>query len=134
MILLALDIGLSYILKVPTYFILINLINRRKDVWLILRMGLVLDLLILNTYFINTISLVIIFLIYKKFKIREMNLKNYLIVITFLFFSYNIFIGLFNGYSLDYLVIFVLKLYLINLPIYILSYIILKDKLKVYNS
>ena len=65
MIFLVLDYIISLISPYKTYFILINLINRRKDIWLILRVGLVLDLLILNTYFLNTIILGSIFLIVK---------------------------------------------------------------------
>lgn len=130
MIYLGLDLLMSYFSKIPTYFILLNIVLiSKKDFPKLLIITLVLDLLLLNTYFINTIILSIIFIIYKKLKITVINFKNYLISLIIIYLMYIIFLGLINGYN-SYLVIFMIKNILYNLIFYALSYKILKNYIK----
>jgi len=130
MIYLLLDLTMSYFSKIPTYFILLNvvLINK-KDFPKLIIIFLILDLLILNTYFINTIIISIIFFIYKKLKITKINFKNYLISLIIIYVTYIIFLGLINGYT-SYILKFILTNISYNLIFYVLSYKIVKNHIK----
>ena len=114
MIFLIIDFLLSYFSLSPTYFILLNFVLTPKNqIFKLILLFLILDLLILNTYFLNTIILTIIFFLYKK------------LPILYLFF-----IGLLNKFSFLYLIIFILRNYFLNLLFYLLSYKLLKKRIK----
>ena len=123
MIFLLLDYLLSLISPYKTYFILINLVILPKNKFFnLILIGLFLDLLILNTYFLNTIILSIIFLIVKKLGINKKDFKSYIISLIFIYISYILIIGFINGYTINYLLKFILNTFLINFIFYILCY------------
>ena len=66
MILLLIDIGLTFFSKYPTYFFLLNVILERKRLDKLIIVLLVLDLLVLDTFFLNTILGCLLFYLYKK--------------------------------------------------------------------
>ena len=126
MIYLLFDLLLSYLFSYPTFLILLNILVIKKVNWpTFILITLVLDLLILNTYFLNTFLLLIIFFIYKKFKIKKVNFKNYLISLSLIFFSYTFILMFLNKYSISS----IFKYFLINIPIYILIYPLIKRRL-----
>ena len=128
MIFLLFDLILSFG-GINSYLILLNLlVIPKKETGKLILILLCLDLLVVNSYFINTIFLTFIFLLFKKFKIVNLNFKNYLIILSLIFFIYVGIIGFKNNYASFNLLRFIGKNYLINLPLYILSYkIILKN-------
>lgn len=131
MIFFLLDFVMSYVSFCPTYFILLNMVMLAKeDVAKIILLGLILDLLIFNTYFLNTLILVIIFLIYKNLKIIKINIFNYLLSLSLVYFMYVIILGLANHYSLIYIFNFGLKNYGFNLIFYALCYKIIQKHIK----
>ena len=110
MIFLIIDFLLSYFSLSPTYFILLNFVLTPKNqIFKLIILFLILDLLILNTYFLNTIILAL-----DKYPFP-----------TTLFF-----IGLINKFSFLYLIIFILRNYFLNLLFYLLSYKLLKKRIK----
>lgn len=131
MIFLLIDFFLSFFSSTPTYFLLISILLYPKNkIFLFLLIPLTLDLIILNTYFLNTIIFTIMFLIIKHLKVTKINLINYLILLTFLYLFYLLSIGLINNYSLNYLFKFILNNYIYNLIFYLLCYKILKPYIK----
>ena len=131
MIFLIIDFLLSYFSLSPTYFILLNFVLTPKNqIFKLIILFLILDLLILNTYFLNTIILTIIFFLYKKLPIYHNNLKNYMLSLSFILILYLFFIGLLNKFSFLYLIIFILRNYFLNLLFYLLSYKLLKKRIK----
>lgn len=130
MIFLALDILISYFTSIPTYFFLINLILIPKNkLSKLIIITLVLDLLILNTYFFNTIILSIIFIFYKRLNITRVNFVNYLISLAIIYVIYIFIIGIPN-YNILYLFQFILKNFIYNLVFYILCYKLLQKRIK----
>ena len=126
MIYLLLDIFLSYLISYPTFLILLNILIVKKNNWpTFILITLILDLLILNTYFLNTIILEIIFFIYKKLKVKKVNFFTYFISLILIFFSYTIILMFLNKYSLSTL----FKFFLVNIPLYILLYPLIKKRL-----
>ena len=64
MLFLLLDVLLSYTCQVPTLFVLINIVlYAKKDIFHFILIPLVLDLLIVNTYFLNTILFIALFIL-----------------------------------------------------------------------
>lgn len=123
MIYLVLDFILSYFTKIPTFFFLINLVLIKKQEFpKLIIISLVLDLLILNIYFLNTLIISCIFLIYKKIKITKKNLKNYLVSLILIYISYVLAIGLINGYSIFYIGNFIIKNIFYELIFFLLVY------------
>lgn len=123
MIALLLDFGLAYISKVPTFFFLINILKVKKKDWgYLILISLVLDLFILNTYFLNTIIILGIFGVIKNINLNSYKFSSFLLLITLVYFSYIVLIGLINNYSLAYILNFGLKCYGYNLIFYIFSY------------
>lgn len=123
MIYLLLDFILSYFTKIPTFFFLINLVLiKKQDFTKLIIITLIIDLFITNTYFLNTIIISIIFLIYKKTKITKLNLKNYLLSLSFIYLTYIIILGLINNYSIIYIINFILKNILYQFIFYLLMY------------
>lgn len=123
MIYLLLDFILSYFTKIPTFFFLINLVLiKKQDFPKLIIITLIIDLFITNTYFLNTIIISIIFFIYKKSKITKLNLKNYLLSLSFIYITYIIILGLINNYSIIYIISFILKNILYQFIFYVLMY------------
>ncbi len=131
MIFLLLDFICSYFLMCPTYFILLNIILiEKKDVSKLIVIALILDVLILNKYFFNTIILFLIYFIYKKFKIVNNNLKSYIISLSIIYCIYILVVGLLNHYSFTFLGKFILNNYLVNMIFYILCYKLVEKRIK----
>ncbi len=123
MIYLLIDFILSYFTKIPTFFFLLNIILIKKESYpKLLILTLVLDLLILNTYFLNTIIISCIFFLYKELKITKKNFKNYLISLILIYFSYCFIIGLLNNYSLYYIIKFIINNLLYQFIFYFVVY------------
>ncbi len=123
MIFLILDFLLSYFCKTPTFFFLLNFLLIKKNNYpKFLIILLVLDLLILNTYFLNTIICSLLFLLYKKLKITKINIKNYLLSLILIYLTFVPITGLINGYSINYIFPFLLKNWIINFIFYLICY------------
>lgn len=131
MIYLLLDFILSYFTKVPTFFFLINLVLfKKQDFSKLIIITLVIDMLILNTYFLNTIIISCIFLVYKGLKITKLNLKNYLFSLLFIYAFYLAILGLLNGYSIIYILKFMLNNMIYQFIFYVLMYKIDKKNIQ----
>ncbi len=131
MIFLLLDFILSFFCKSPTFFFLLNfLLIKKFDYSKFLIILLVLDLLILNTYFLNTIICSILFFIYKKLKITKVNLKNYLISLILIYFLFIFITGLICGYSINYIFSFLLKNWIINFIFYLICYNLMQKNIQ----
>ncbi len=125
MIFLILDYILSLISPYKTYFILMNLVMLPKNKFFsLIIITLILDLLIVNTYFLNTIILSIIFLMVKKIGFRKNNFKSYIGSLLFIYVSYLLVLGLINGYSLKYIMLFMISAFGVNFVFYVLCYIV----------
>lgn len=121
---------MAYLSNIPTYFILLNIVLiSKRDFPKLIIIALILDLIVLNTYFINTLVLTIVFTIYKNLKITTINFKNYLISLSIIYFIYLLFLGVINGYN-NYLLLFTAKNFIYNLIFYVLSYKMIKSHIK----
>lgn len=131
MIFLVLDLFLSFFSDIPTFFVLLNiLIFPKNKVFQFILIPLFLDLFILNTYFLNTILFLILFLIVKHLKVVKTNLVHFLLLSTFLYFGYVFSLGILKGYHFSYLISFSCFNYMIHFIFYILCYKILKPYIK----
>lgn len=131
MIFLLLDVLLSYVCQVPTFFILINImLYSKKNIFQFILIPLVLDLLIVNTYFLNTALFIILFLLIKNLKIIQPKFSHYLFLITIIYLFYVLALGLIHGYSIIYLFNFMIENYIINLIFYALCYKLVKPYIK----
>ena len=131
MLLVISDIILDIISKYPIYLFLLDiLILKKDDIHKLIIHSLILDLLIMNSSFIITIIMGSIFIIYKKLPIKKINMINYILSISLIFGIFISILGIINHYSLKFIFELGLKYYLINLPIYILSYKILEKRIK----
>ncbi len=131
MMFLLLDFIMSFFSFTPTYFVLINMVLvSKKDIVLIIFLGLILDLIVFSIYFLNTLILIIIFIIYKSLKIRKLNLFNYWLSLSSIYFIYIFILGLINHYSLLYIVNFSFKNYGINMIFYLLCYKLVEKHIK----
>ena len=131
MIFLVLDLFLSVFSNIPTFFVLLNiLIFPKNKVFQFILIPLFLDLFILNTYFLNTILFLILFLIVKHLKIIKTNFVHFLLLSTFLYFGYVFSLGILKGYHFSYLISFSCFNSIIHFVFYILCYKILKPYIK----
>lgn len=131
MVFLLLDVLLSYMSSIPTFFVLINIVlYAKKDIFPFILIPLVLDLLIVNTCFFNTILFIILFLLIKHLKITQPKFSHYLLLMTLIYIIYVLTLGLIHGYSMLYLWQFMMKNYLINLIFYALCYKLVKPYIK----
>ena len=131
MLFLLLDVLLSYTCQVPTFFVLINiLLYSKKNIFLFILIPLVLDLLIVNTYFLNTMLFIALFILIKHLNITQTKFSHYILLITIIYILYVLALGLINGYSMIYLFPFMIKNYFINLIFYALSYKLIKPYIK----
>ncbi len=131
MILLISDIILSFFSRYPIYLFLLDiLLIKKEDIDKIIIHSLILDLLVLNSSLVVFLIYMIIFLIYKKLPIKRVGWKNYIFSITLIFGFFTGALGIINRYSLKHILKVQFKYYLVNLPIYILSYKILEKRIK----
>lgn len=131
MIFLLLDFVLSFFSSAPTFFVLMSfLVFPKNKFFLFLFIPLTLDLLILNTYFLNTILFTILFFLVKHLHITKTNFFNYLFLISLLYFLYVFSLGFIQGFTFSYLFQFVLSNYFVNLVLYALCYKILLPYIK----
>ena len=93
MILFLLDFFIYNYTSYSTYFILLNLMAKKNYKKLIL-IGLILDFFVLNTYFKNTLILIILILINKY--ILNFNKKNIVVFLAISIINYHLFI-IFNS-------------------------------------
>lgn len=131
MIFLLLDFLMSFFSFTPTFFVLLSfLVYAKKDFFSFLFIPLIIDLFFTHTYFLNTILFVIFFFLIKHLKITKVNLGNYLLLITLLYFLYIFSLGIIQGYHFSYLVSFAIFNYGFQLVFYALSYKILLPYIK----
>jgi len=131
MILLGIDILLSYFSLKPTYFFLLNIVLIPKNNYpKLLIITLILDILILNTFPINTLIIFLIFLIYKKLSIIKLNFLNYIISLFIIYNLYILFLGFINHYSILYLITYSLKNILTTFIFYIICYNLIFKSIK----
>ena len=131
MIFLLMDFLLSFFNSSPTFLVLMSfLVYPKKNFFAFLFIPLTLDLLILNTYFLNTILFTIIFFLIKHLPITKISFFNYLFIITLIYFLYIFSLGIIQGYHFFYLFSFSLSNYILNLVIYIICYKILLPYIK----
>ena len=123
MIFLGLDFLLSFFSDIPTFFVLFSILLYPKNkIFTFLLIPLTIDLLITNTYFLNTILFGLLFLMVKYLKITKTSFKNFWVLITLVYLLYVFSLGLSRGYTLLYLFRFILTNYFINLIFYVLCY------------
>ncbi len=131
MIFLFFDILLSFFSGIPTFFVLLNFLLYSKDkLFSFIFIPLIIDLFLTNTYFLNTILFVVIFVFVKHLKITKTSFFHYLFLITLIYFLYVFSLGLIKGYSILYLIKFMISNYFINFIFYFLCYKILKKYIK----
>lgn len=130
MIFLLLDLFISYFSSYPSFLIILNLVFiPKKDIHKLIIISLFLDLIITNTYFLHTIILTILFILYKKLNITRNTFKNYLISVTFLYLVFTLILALIN-HKLGFYLPFIFKNYFINLILFLLFYKILENRVK----
>lgn len=131
MIFLLFDFVLSFFSSAPTFFVLMSfLVFPKNKFFLFLFIPLTLDLLILNTYFLNTLIFTVLFFLIKHLHITKTSFFNYLFLISLLYFLYVFSLGFIQGFSFSYLFQFVLSNYFFNLVLYALGYKILLPYIK----
>ncbi len=123
MIFLLIDVILSFFSNIPTFFVLFSfLLFSKKQFFSFLLIPLVLDLFIVDTYFLNTILFAILFFVIKHLKITKTNFGHFLLLITFIYVFYIISLGMIQGFHVSYLMRFILENYWVNLIFYSLCY------------
>lgn len=131
MIFLVTDVILSFFSGIPTFFVLLNFtLFSKKQFFSFLLIPLVLDLFVVNAYFLNTILFALLFFVVKHLKITKTNFLHFLFFITFLYIFYIFCIGMIHGYSVSYLMHFMFKNYWVNFIFYVLCYKILFPYIK----
>ena len=120
-LLILIDILINNYTKYTTYFFIVGLYNKSFKYFLIT--GLILDLVIYNSFFINTIILIIIFILNKIFKgLNKRNIANYIFINLF---NYILFIILSNIIIINTptnILINIGENLFINLTFYLLSF------------
>jgi len=128
LLLLLLDLLVYNFTSYNSYFILLSLLLiSDKEYFKIILIGLFLDLIFVNTYFINTLILLILFFINKKIlKISKNDMKHYFFISNFNFILYNFFLSLIYGYN----IMTFTTTFLINILFCLLSYKNVKKHIK----
>ena len=126
--LLLLDILIYNLTPYSSYFFLIAPIFTSKKDWLkIILIGLIIDNVILNTYFVNTAIFIVIFLINKHiFKFYSRSFFNYFLVANFNFIFYYFILSAIYHFDL---MLFV-NAYFLNTAFLICSYNLCKKYIK----
>ena len=119
-LLVILDILLNNYSNFNTYFFIIYLYNKNYKYYLLT--GLILDLIIFNSFY-NTIILSIIYLFNKIFKdLNKNNIYNYIYINSFNYLMYIILTNVFVLNSIKEILLSIGYNLLINVFFYILSY------------
>ena len=131
MIFLLLDFLLSFLSDIPTFFVLFSILLYPKNkFFFFLLIPLVLDLFIVDTYFLNTIIFTLLFWGIKFLKITKNNFFHFLLLTTLVNGFYIFILGSIKGFSALYLVKFMGMNYFVNLIFYALCYKILRPYIK----
>lgn len=120
-LLLFLDILINNFTNYTSYFFIIYLYNKPYKYFLLT--GLILDFIILESLFLNTILLSIIYIINKVFQdLNKSNLYNYIFINVFNFLLFIILSNLLFSSNLSRILIILGHNFLINLIFYCLTY------------
>lgn len=120
-LLLFLDILINNFTNYTSYFFIIYLYNKPYKYFLLT--GLILDFIILDSLFLNTILLSIIYIINKVFKdLNKSNLYNYIFINVFNCLLFIILSNLLFSSNLSRILIILGHNLLINLIFYCLTY------------
>lgn len=121
MIYLLIDILVSNYTKYSSYFFIRYLYNKSYKYYLCV--GLILDCIILNTYFYNIIILTIMFLLNKILKdLNKANFYNYIFINVFNYILYIILSNLIVFNNIENILICIGNNLIINIIFYVLSY------------
>lgn len=127
--LLVLDILVNNFTKYTSYFFIIYLYQKPFKYYLLT--GLILDFLIFNTMFLNTIILLIMYFFNYIFKdLNKENFGNYILITCFNYLMYIILTNLVMTKNIDYILIQIGLNLTINLIFYILSFRIVRIRQK----
>lgn len=131
MILLLLDVLLSFFSSIPTFFVLTSILLYPKNKFFsFLLIPLAIDLFVTNTYFLNTLLFSFLFFFVKHLKITQNYFRNFLLLMSLVYFLYVFILGFIQGYHFLYLVQFSFVNYFVHLIFYALSYKILQPYIK----
>jgi len=120
-LMITLDVIINNYTKYTSFFFIIYLYNKSYKYFLLT--GLILDLIIFNTFFINTLILSIMFMFNKIFK--DLNKKNILNYLFITIFNYILFILLSNTLAsndIKSMLILLGKNLVINILFYLFSF------------
>ncbi len=128
MIFLLLDILIYNFTSYNSYFFLIYICLYNKNEYIkVIFIGLLLDFILLNTQFINTLILLLVFIINKRFfKFKKKTLLSYLLVTNFNFVLYNLLLAIIYDFNLTSFS----NSFLINTLFVLLSYNLVKKHIK----
>ena len=125
-LLVLLDVLISNYTKYTSYFFVIYLYNKPYKYYLLC--GLLLDLVIFNSYLFNTIILSLMFLINKIFEgLNKNNIYNYAFINIFNYLLYIILTNLSLLNSINNILILIGNNLIINILFYILCYRVYKN-------
>lgn len=128
-ILFFLDILINNVTIYTSFFFIIYLYNKTYKFYLYV--GLILDLIIFDTLFINIIILSIIYLMNKLLKdLNKYNFYNFLFITIYDYLLYIIISNLISWNNLNYVFLSIGSNLIINLIFYILSYKLIIKNLK----
>lgn len=120
-LLLLLDILINNYTSYTSYFFIIYLYNKPFKYYLLT--GLILDLIIFKSLFINTLILSLIYLLNKVFKdLNKSNIYNYIFINIFNYIAFIILSNIMYFTNIDNILILLGSNLLINIIFYILSY------------
>ena len=132
-ILFCLDIFINNFTIYTSFFFIIYLYNKTYRYYLYV--GLILDLIILDTYFINVIILSIVYLMNILLKdLNKYNFYNFLFITIYDYLIYIIASNLIELNNLNYVFLSIGSNLIINLVFYILSYKLIIKKIKINNK
>lgn len=120
-LLFLIDIIINNYTAYTSYFFIISLYNKPYKHYLII--GLVLDLIIFNTFFINTLIMTILYFMNKIFSdLNKENIINYAFINLFNYLIFIILSNLFMHNNINNILINIGSNLLINIIFYLLSY------------
>jgi len=126
-LLLIIDVLLNNFTSYTSYFFIIFLYNKPYKFFLLT--GVILDFIIFNNLFLNTILLSVIYLCNKVFKdLNKHNFYNYIFINIFNYLLFIILSNLLMCNNITNILIIIGSSLLINLIFYVLSYRICKQK------
>ena len=125
-LLIILDVIINNFTKYTSYFFLIYLYKKEYRYYLLT--GLILDLLIFNTFLLNTLILTVMYICNKVFKeLNKNNFYNFLFVTVFNYLLYIILTNLITINNVPNILINIGMNLLINILFYILSFRLVKN-------